>query len=103
MVEAAALEGVWEARKVGACAWGYRARWVVTAEGDALTVAEQPGSGCCGCVPNCILKTHRLSRASEREWRGTLCYKPVGITVKSDDELSHMTTDGLMVMTRLKE
>ena len=96
------IQGDWEATKVH-CACGYHAVWTVTPVGegwDEITVVEQPGAGCCGCVPNPCRKTHKMKRTADDEWKGRLGGKPIMLSKTSDKELRHMTTDGPMVMTR---
>ena len=78
-----------------------RAVWKVTVEADdAIVVAEQRGASCCGGVPNCFLKTHKMTRVDENTWSGTLGCKPITLTRKTDTECYHITTDGPMIMTR---
>ena len=96
------IGGDWDARKEH-CGCGYEAVWKVTpVDGwDKITVVEQPGSKCCGCVPNLIRKTHEMTRVGNSdEWKGSLGFKPVTLKKTSEKELAHMTTDGPMVMTR---
>ena len=99
---AASIEGDWDATKVH-CGCGYHAVWKVTAGGtgdDEITVVEQPGAACCGGVPNCFLKTHKMKKVGDGERKGTLGFKPIKLSKRSDTELYHVTTDGPMVMVR---
>ena len=94
------IGGNWDARKQH-CSCGYEAVWTVTpVDGwDEIKVEEQAGAKCCGCVPNCFLKTHKMKRDGD-EWKGRLGGKPISLKKTSENELAHMTTDGPMVMTR---
>ena len=67
-------------------------------------MVEQAGARCCFIVPNCFLKTHVMRPDPEAEgvWKGKKAWKPVAITKVSDDELHHLTTDGLFIMKRLQ-
>mmetsp|Transcript_19388 Transcript_19388/g.29167 ORF Transcript_19388/g.29167 Transcript_19388/m.29167 type:complete len:111 (-) Transcript_19388:193-525(-) len=97
------LDGAWSARK-DYCSFGYEAVWVISSwQDDELTATEQRGSKCCGFVPNCFLKTHRMKKVRDGHWEGTLGYKKVSITQVPDNpnQLRHVTTDGLMTLTRL--
>ena len=96
------IEGDWNATKEH-CGFGYKAVWRVSYGGmgdDEITVTEQPGAACCGGVPNCILKTHRMKKVQDGEWKGSLGFKPIKLTKTSDAELYHVTTDGPMIMKR---
>ena len=96
------IQGDWKAEKMH-CACGYHAIWTVTPDNekwDAITIKEQPGAGCCGCIPNPCLKTHKMTRTGECEWKGRLGGKTIALRKTSDAELRHMTTDGPMIMTR---
>ena len=95
----AGIDGEWDARKLH-CACGYEATWMVREDGDTLTVTEQPGAKCCGFVPNCFRKTHRMQAAGANEWRGRLGGKNIKLVKVSDTELEHQTTDGMMQLTR---
>ena len=68
--------------------------------GDELVVKEQSGSYCCLFVPNCFPKTHHMKKVGEGKWQGTSGCKTISITKISDDELSHLTTDGYFTLTR---
>ena len=93
------LDGLWDARK-DYCSFGYTAQWEIAESGDELTVTEQAGSKCCGCVPNCFRKTHNMTKISEGVWQGKLGFKKISLTVRGPNDLAHMTTDGAMTMTR---
>jgi len=97
------LNGDWNARKLH-CAAGYEAVWrIEMSEGDEkLTITEQKGAKCCFCVPNLFLKSHFMEKSGENTWEGRLGFKKIAITKVSDDELDHLTTDGMMKMTRVK-
>ena len=96
------IEGDWNATKTGIFACGYKAVWKVTYQGseDEIVVQEQQGSQCCGGVPNCFLKTHKMKKVEEDTWKGTLGFKPIKLVKKSDTECYHVTTDGPMKMVR---
>jgi len=97
------IDGDWNSKK--AC---YKGVWRIDVADDreSLLIVEQPGSLCCGCIPNCIRKTHHMKRESGTCWgiqysyKGKLGGKTVCIEVVSPTEIKHMTTDGLMTMTR---
>ena len=93
------IEG--EARKLH-CACGYHAVWTVSPLGswEEIKVVEQPGAHCCGCVPNLCRKTHKMKRTGDDEWKGRLGGKTIALSKTTDNELRHITTDGLMIMTR---
>ena len=56
------LEGDWDASKEH-MACGYTAVWRITVKDEEnIVIKEQPGSHCCGCVPNCFLKTHHMKK-----------------------------------------
>ena len=95
------IGGNWDARKQH-CSCGYEAVWTVTpVDGwDEIKVEEQAGAKCCGCVPNCFLKTHEMQKSGENQYSGRLCGKPIGLTQESDTVCRHFTTDGPMKMTR---
>ena len=93
------LDGEWQATKHH-CACGYQATWVLEEKGDELTFTEQRGSHCCGGVPNCFLKTHRMKKVEDGVWKGRLGFKPIEVKVVSDSELYHLTTNGPMKMVR---
>ena len=99
---ASGIDGEWDAKK-DCCSMGYTATWVVTETGDELTVDEQPGSHCCGCVPNCCRKTgrwaHKMTKSGD-EWKGRLGGKNIRLTIKDQNTLAFVTTDGPMTMTR---
>ena len=73
--------------------------------GETLTIREQAGT-CCGFIPNCIKKTHNMAREEGTCWgvkhsyKGRLMGKTVCLEIVSDTEMRHLTTDGLMTMTR---
>ena len=96
------IEGDWNAVKTGICACGYTAVWKVAVdnENDGIIVKEQMGAKCCGCVPNPVLKTHKMKKAGDGVYQGTLGFKPIRLEKRSDKELYHVTTDGPMIMTR---
>ena len=93
------ISGKWNSRK-DCCSFGYKGVWEITENGDDLIVKEQPGSSCCLFVPNCFPKTHRMKKVEDRKWEGTSGCKTVSITIISDAELSHLTTDGYFTLTR---
>jgi hypothetical protein len=99
--ERLALDGEWNASK-DCCAMGYHGTWIITGSesSDEITIVEQPGSGCCGFIPNCFRKTHHMTKAGEGIWKGRLGFKNISLTVRDDGTLAHMTTDGPMTMTR---
>eukprot|EP00316_Scyphosphaera_apsteinii_P010561 CAMPEP_0119309790 /NCGR_PEP_ID=MMETSP1333-20130426/16800_1 /TAXON_ID=418940 /ORGANISM="Scyphosphaera apsteinii, Strain RCC1455" /LENGTH=72 /DNA_ID=CAMNT_0007313829 /DNA_START=127 /DNA_END=345 /DNA_ORIENTATION=- len=66
----------------------------------SIVVKEQPGSHCCGCVPNICLKTHNMAKVDDGKWAGRLGFKPIKLEKRSERELYHLTTDGPMIMTR---
>ena len=96
------IDGDWVATADGCMAcFGYTATWKVTiVDENNIIVKEQPGSKCCGCVPNCFLKTHEMQKKGENQYAGRLCGKPIGLTQESDTVCRHFTTDGPMKMTR---
>ena len=96
------IEGDWNAVKQGPCACGYRAVWKVTIDdaNDGIIVKEQPGAQCCGCVPNLILKTHKMKKEGDGVYKGSLGFRPIKLEKRSNNELYHVTTDGPMIMTR---
>ena len=99
------IEGDWRATK-GHCGCGYTGVWTVAVADDgAVVVSENCGSHCCGCVPNCCPKrgllAHRMGKESENVWSGRMGGKPLRLAKNDDGTLSHMTTDGPMIMTRL--
>ena len=98
---AVSIEGDWNATKEH-CGCGYKAVWKVQLNGgdDDITVTEQPGAACCGGVPNCFLKTHKMKKVNEGEWKGTLGFKPIKLSKRSEGKLYHVTTDGPMIMVR---
>ena len=94
------IEGDWNATKEH-CSCGYKAVWRVALDGDdGITVTEQAGAACCGGVPNCFLKTHKMKKVDDTHWKGTKGFKPISLEKRSDNELYHHTTDGPMVMKR---
>ena len=101
MSKAPGIGGNWDARKEH-CSCGYQAVCKVTpVDGwDEITVEEQPGANCCGGVPNCFRKAHRMKKSGVDEWKGRLGCKPISLKKVSEKELKHVTTDGPMVMTR---
>mmetsp|Transcript_81 Transcript_81/g.142 ORF Transcript_81/g.142 Transcript_81/m.142 type:complete len:106 (-) Transcript_81:230-547(-) len=102
-VDVHSLNGAWTQTKT--C---YKGEWVIQVadDGESMTITEQPGSFCCGCVPNVFRKTHRMNRTSgiyrgiNYTYQGKLGGKKVFIEIVSKNEIKHMTTDGLMVMRR---
>jgi len=96
------IEGEWMSKKDG-CSFGYNGVWEITVNRDEVIIEEQHAS-CCVCVPNPCLKRgcflHRMIKVAENEWRGTLGCKPIALTVVSDQQLSHLTTDGYFTLTR---
>ena len=99
------IEGDWQATKEH-CGCGYTGVWTVAvADNDAVVVSENCGSHCCGCVPNCFPKrgplAHRMAKESDNVWSGRMGGKPIRLAKNDDGTLSHMTTDGPMIMTRL--
>ncbi len=94
------LTGAWTAEVVVGAACGYLGVWVIEEDGGRVTCSEQPGSGCCGFMPNCFLKIHRMEKVAEGRWEGTLCMKPLVLERQGPDELVHRTTDGVLKMTR---
>ena len=94
------IEGDWNATKEH-CACGYHGVWKVAIDGkDAITVTEQPGAACCGGVPNCFLKVHRMNKVDGTHWKGSKGFKTISLEKRSNNKLYHVTTDGPMVMTR---
>ena len=97
------INGDWDQTK--AC---YKGVWRIEVQegGEAITIVEQPGSYCCGCVPNCIRKRHKMKREAGSSWgvnyqyKGKLGGKTVCIEIVSATKIKHLTTDGLMIMTR---
>mmetsp|Transcript_23679 Transcript_23679/g.49340 ORF Transcript_23679/g.49340 Transcript_23679/m.49340 type:complete len:111 (-) Transcript_23679:43-375(-) len=97
------LNGLWH--QSNTC---YQGDWRIefSADGESLTISEQPGSFCCFCVPNCIRKTHRMKKKEGKSWGvnysylGRLGGKDVFIEIVDENEIKHMTTDGLMIMRR---
>ena len=94
------LAGAWTAEVEAGAACGYLGVWVIDEDDSGVTCSEQPGSGCCGFMPNCILKIHRMEKVAEGRWEGTLCMKPVVLERRGPGELVHRTTDGVLRMTR---
>merc|ERR1711988_275598 len=97
------LEGEWVSTK-DCCGFGYRGVWDITVNGDELILQEQHGA-CCAWVPNPCLKRgralmHRMVKVGQNEWRGTLGCKPISLTVVSERQLSHLTTDGYFTLSR---
>ncbi len=96
------ITGIWRSSK--AC---YNGSWFVDVadDGESLTIAER-SSTCCGCVPNCIKKKHRMQKESgsllgiNYTYKGTYCCKTVCLEIVSSTKMKHLTTDGLMIMTR---
>ena len=99
MTDQVQISGEWNSRK-DCCSFGYKGVWEITENGDELIVNEQPGSNCCLFVPNCFPKTHRMKKVGEHKWEGTSGCKTVSITIISNTELSHLTTDGYFTLTR---
>lgn len=96
------IDGPWEARK-DSCGFGYKGTWVVTGSDStdgSLTITEQWGARCCGCVPNPVPKTHKMQKDGPGGWSGTKGCKPIFLKKVSEHELRHMTTDGMMTMLR---
>jgi len=99
------IEGDWQATKEH-CGFGYTAVWTIAVEDDGtVVVSENWGSYCCGCVPNCFPKrgplAHRMTKESDNIWTGRMGFKPLRLDKNDDGTLSHMTTDGPMIMRRL--
>ena len=96
------INGLWNSSK--AC---YKGVWRVEVHegGDSLTIVEQNGV-CCGFVPNCIRKRHNMKKESGTCWgitysyKGRLGGKTVAIEIVSPTKIRHLTTDGLMILTR---
>ena len=96
------INGLWSSSK--AC---YKGVWLVEVADDqkTLTIKEQTGQ-CCGCIPNCIKKTHKMKQESGTTWgmsytyKGRLGGKTVALGIVSENKMNHMTTDGLMTLTR---
>ena len=99
MYENYRISGEWDSRK-DCLSCGYRGVWEITENGDELIVKENPGAICCFFVPNCFLKTHHMKKVEDNKWEGTLGCKTVSLTIISDTELSHLTTDGYFTLTR---
>merc|ERR1712070_646363 len=82
---------------------GYGGVWELIVNGDEIILEEQQG-GCCICVPNPFPKKgflrHRMVKEADNVWRGTLACKPISLTVVSENQLEHLTTDGYFVLTR---
>jgi len=103
------MEGDWISTK-DCCSFGYKGVWEITFDSvnrDEIILEEQHAS-CCTCVPCicciCCMKRgclqHRMIKVAENEWRGTLGCKPMSLIVVSDQQLSHLTTDGYFTLTR---
>jgi len=96
------LEGEWTATK-DCCGFGYAGIWEISVNHDEIFLEEQ-NAACCVCVPNPCLKRgcimHRMVKVAQNEWRGRLGCKPISLTVVSDRQLSHFTTDGYFTLTR---
>merc|ERR1711977_702683 len=96
------LEGEWTSTK-DCCGFGYKGVWEISVDHDEIFLEEQ-NAACCVCVPNPFLKRgcimHRMVKVTQNEWRGTLGCKPISLTVVSDRQLSHFTTDGYFTLTR---
>jgi hypothetical protein len=90
---------VWNSRK-DCCTLGYAAQWKIEIENDTLTAVEQPGTFCCWIVPNCCRKVHIMEKKQDGVWEGQLGCTTISITVVSDGELKHLTTDGYFTLTR---
>ena len=93
------ISGEWNSRK-NCCSFGYKGVWEILENGDELIVQEQTGSHCCFFIPNCFPKTHHMKKVEEGKWEGTSGCKTVSITIISDTELSHKTTDGYFTLSR---
>ena len=92
------IDGEWTStHQCGKC-W-YNGVWVLKEDGDHLTVTELKGT-CCGCLPNCIKKTHNMKKVGPNRWEGRKGFKPIYVEIKSPNELEHLTTDGMCRLTR---
>ena len=96
------INGLWSSSKLG-----YESVWHVEVDpgGESLSMVEQSGK-CCGFLPNCILKTHHMQREKgeiygiQYSYKGRLGGKVVCLEITSNTSMRHLTTDGLMTMTR---
>ena len=99
------IEGDWNAKKVYLNC-GYTSVWnVKVLDEQRVVVSEHWGSYCCGCVPNLcpkrgIFAYHMEKKKGSDSWTGWKGGKPIKLTIKTDNELYHLTTMGPMVMTR---
>ena len=96
----AALSGPWDSRKVGCCSCGYTATWTLVENGDMLSLFESAGR-CCFIMPNCFLKRVQLHKVREGRWEGHMVLKKVIVEAMPDGTLNFMSTDGLLILTRL--
>eukprot|EP00729_Bicosta_minor_P028021 gene28021-2389_t len=88
------LDGLWDARKHN-CAMGYTAQFMIATGADgSITISEQPGAHCCGCMPNCFGQTMTILKVSEGEYSSKYYGRTVKATVISDNEILFNGTDG---------
>ena len=96
------INGLWNSSK--ACYKGV-SLVEVAEDGKSLTIKEQKGQ-CCGCIPNCIMKTYKMKQESGKifginyTYKGRLGGKTVCLEIISPTKMRHLTTDGLMTLTR---